>query len=92
MPRIGFLCTFKFLAAAAVLQRIDEKHEHLDRRVPYGAVDLLEWAPITRAHLHEGSMTLDALCAAAIEYSDNTAGNLLLQTIGGPAKLTEYPD
>jgi len=34
-------------------------------------------------------MTLDSLCAAAIEYSDNTAGNLLLQAIGGPAELTD---
>jgi beta-lactamase class A len=33
------------------------------------------------SHLRKGSMTLDALCAAPIEYSDNAAGNLLLQTI-----------
>jgi beta-lactamase class A len=88
--RFPMCSTFKFLAAAAVLQRIDQKQEDLDRRISYTAVDLLEWAPITREHLREGSMTLDALCAAAIEYSDNTAGNLLLQTIGGPAKLTDY--
>jgi beta-lactamase class A len=88
--RFPMCSTFKFLAAAAVLQRIDQKQEHLDRRISYTKGDLLEWAPITREHLPEGSMTLDALCAAAIEYSDNTAGNLLLQTIGGPAKLTDY--
>jgi beta-lactamase class A len=35
-------------------------------------------------------MPLGELCAAAIEYSDNTAGNLLLQTIGGPGELTRY--
>jgi beta-lactamase class A len=35
-------------------------------------------------------MTLAALCAAAIEQSDNTAGNLLLDTIGGPAGLTNF--
>jgi beta-lactamase class A len=35
-------------------------------------------------------MTLEALCAAAIEMSDNTAANLLLETIGGPAKWTEF--
>ena len=35
-------------------------------------------------------MTLAALCAAAVEYSDNTAANLLLQTIGGPEGLTRY--
>ena len=35
-------------------------------------------------------MTLGALCAAAIEQSDNTAGNLLLNVIGGPAGLTNF--
>jgi Beta-lactamase class A len=30
------------------------------------------------------------LCAAAIEQSDNTAGNLLLDTIGGPVGLTNF--
>jgi beta-lactamase class A len=35
-------------------------------------------------------MTLGALCAAAIEQSDNTAGNLLLEVIGGPAELTNF--
>jgi beta-lactamase class A len=35
-------------------------------------------------------MTLGALCAAAIEQSDNTAGNLLLNAIGGPAGLTNF--
>jgi beta-lactamase class A len=35
-------------------------------------------------------MTVDALCAAAIEYSDNTAANLLLDTIGGPHGLTGF--
>ena len=35
-------------------------------------------------------MTLDALCAAAITQSDNTAANLLLETIGGPKGFTEF--
>ena len=52
--------------------------------------DLLEYAPITKKHVAEGGMPLDALCAAAIELSDNTAGNLLLQTIGGPEGFTRY--
>jgi beta-lactamase class A len=35
-------------------------------------------------------MTTQALLEAAIEYSDNTAANLLLTAIGGPAGLTKY--
>ena len=35
-------------------------------------------------------MTLAELCAAALNYSDNTAGNLLLASLGGPRALTAY--
>ncbi|HKP93334.1 MAG TPA: class A beta-lactamase, partial [Chthoniobacterales bacterium] len=45
---------------------------------------------VTRAHVKEGGMTVDALCAAAITQSDNTAANLLLETIGGPKGLTDF--
>jgi beta-lactamase class A len=86
--RFPMCSTFKFLAAAAVLKRVDDGQEKLDRFMRYGAKDILEYAPVTKAHLNEGGMTLGALCAAAIEQSDNTAGNLLLDTIGGPAGLT----
>src|SRR5882724_4405488 len=88
--RFPMCSTFKFLAAAAVLKRVDEKQEKLERFVPYNAKDILEYAPVTKEHLKEGGMTLGALCAAAIEESDNTAGNLLLDVIGGPAGLTNF--
>src|SRR4051812_17563064 len=35
-------------------------------------------------------MRLGDLCAAAVGMSDNTAGNLILATVGGPAGLTRY--
>ena len=37
-----------------------------------------------------GQMTLADLCAAAVQVSDNAAGNLLLQTIGGPSAITDF--
>jgi beta-lactamase class A len=88
--RFPMCSTFKFLAAAAVLKRVDEKKEKLERFVPYGAKEILEYAPVTKKHLKDGGMTLGALCAAAIEQSDNTAGNLLLNAIGGTAGLTNF--
>jgi beta-lactamase class A len=81
--------TFKLLAAAAVLQRVDRREENLDRFVHFMQADILEYAPVTKQHLAEGGMKLGALCEAAIEQSDNTAGNLLLQAIGGPSGLTK---
>jgi beta-lactamase class A len=88
--RFPMCSTFKFLAAAAVLKRVDEKKETLDRFISYGARDILEHAPVTKEHLKDGGMTLGPLCEATIEQSDNTAGNLLLNAIGGPVGLTNF--
>jgi beta-lactamase class A len=82
--------TFKLLAVAAILRQVDRKQENLDRFVRYNSADILEYAPVTKKHVAEGGMRLGALCEAAIEQSDNTAGNLLLQAIGGPAGLTSF--
>lgn len=88
--RFALCSTFKFLAAAAVLHRVDLGTERLHRRIGYGKADLLDYAPVTSRHAAEGSMTLSDLCAAAVEWSDNTAGNLILATLGGPEGLTRY--
>lgn len=88
--RFPLCSTFKLLAVAAVLKRVDEGRENLDRRIGYSQGDLLQYAPITRQHEKEGGMTVSALCAAAIEYSDNTAANLLLQSLGGPSAIGRY--
>ena len=88
--RFAMCSTFKFLAVAAVLHRVDIGEEKLDRFITYGESDLLEWAPITRQHLSDGGMRIEDLCFAAIAYSDNTAANLLLRILDGPAGVTSY--
>ena len=82
--------TFKLLASAAVLKRVDEGKESLDLTIAYGAADLLEYAPVTKAHAGDGGMRLGDLCAAAIDWSDNTAANLILSVIGGPNGFTQF--
>jgi len=88
--RFAMASTFKLLLAAAVLHRVEKGEEQMDRLVSYGQADLLEYAPVAKQHVKEGAMTVEALCAAVIEYSDNTAANLLLATMGGPEGLTAY--
>ena len=88
--RFPMCSTFKLLAAAAALKRVDQGAERLDRKIAYGPSDLLEYAPVAKAHVAEGGMTVADLCAAAIDWSDNTAGNLILESIGGPAGFTEF--
>jgi beta-lactamase class A len=88
--RFPMCSTFKLIAVAAVLARVDRGVDRLDRRIAYGKPDLLEYAPVTTARVSEGSLSLAALCEAAITVSDNTAANLILQTLGGPGGVTTY--
>src|SRR5207249_10983299 len=52
--RFPMCSTFKFLAAAAVLKRVDEGKENLERFIRYSSQDLPEYAPVTKAHLKDG--------------------------------------
>lgn len=87
--RFALCSTFKFLAAAAVLARVDRNEERLDRRITYTDADLVAYSPVTGKHVADG-MTVGELCDAAVTLSDNTAGNLLLASLGGPSGLTAY--
>jgi len=88
--RFPMCSTFKFLAVSAVLSRVDSGVEHLGRHIAYTKADLLAYAPVTTANVHDGYMTVEALCEAAIVDSDNTAANLLLGTMGGPPAVTRF--
>ncbi|MFZ0869321.1 MAG: class A beta-lactamase [Rhodanobacter sp.] len=82
--------TFKLLAVSAVLARVDRGVERLDRRIVFGNEALLAYAPITRHRTGGQGMTVAELCQAAITVSDNTAANLLLGSLGGPAAVTAF--
>jgi beta-lactamase class A len=84
--RFAYASTFKALAAGAVLRK--NTIAELDQVVPYAKTDLVANSPITEQHAGTG-MTLRALADAAVRYSDNTAGNLLLHELGGPSGFTK---
>ena len=87
--RFPMCSTFKLLACAAVLSRVEAKQERLDRRIAIEAKDVVPDSSFIKAPV-AGGMTLAALCEAAMTYSDNTAANLILHTLGGPAGVTAY--
>lgn len=57
------------------------------QRVGYRQQQLVTYSPVTSKHVATG-MTVAQLCAAGLQYSDNTAANLLLNLVGGPVGLT----
>jgi beta-lactamase class A len=87
--RFALCSTFKFLATAFVLVRVDRHEESLNRRVVYSKNDLVTYSPTTEKHVDNG-LTIGEICEAAMILSDNTAGNLLLDSFGGPAGLTGF--
>ncbi len=90
MERFPMCSTFKVLGAGAVLARVDAGKERLDRVIEFDAKDLVTYSPVTSKHVGKPGMTLGEVCAAALDYSDNTAANLLLRAIGGPTAVTQF--
>lgn len=88
--RYGMASTFKVPLAAAVLAQVDRGRLRLSQEIGFAAADVLEHAPVIKANLQRGSLSVEALCAASVEVSDNSAANLLLARIGGPAGLTRF--
>jgi beta-lactamase class A len=88
--RFVMCSTFKASLAAFVLARVDRGGDNLERMIPYGPNDLLDYAPIAKQNLAKGTMSVADMCEAAVELSDNTCANLLLERVGGPAALTAF--
>jgi beta-lactamase class A len=80
--RFAYASTHKALAVGVLLQQ--SALADLDRVIDYSSDDLVSYSPITEPRVGSG-MTLRELSDASIRYSDNTAGNLVLAEIGGPA-------
>ncbi|MGQ5522298.1 class A beta-lactamase [Chitinimonas sp. PSY-7] len=87
--RFPFCSTFKVMASAAILKHSETRSGFLEKLITYTKDDLVNYSPITEKHISDG-MTVAALCAATIQYSDNAAANLLMKQIGGPAAVTAF--
>lgn len=87
--RLPMCSTFKLLLTAAVLQRAERGRRGLNSRLPISSADLVPNSPLSRQQVGN-SASIAALCEATMIWSDNTAANLLLPTIGGPGGLTAF--
>ncbi|MEU8073019.1 MULTISPECIES: class A beta-lactamase [unclassified Micromonospora] len=79
--RFAYASTCKALAAGAMLAATSDAER--DRVVRYRRADLVAHSPVTERHVDTG-ITLRDAAEAAVRYSDNTAGNLLFDALGGP--------
>ena len=83
--RFVMCSTFKASLAALVLSRADRRRDDLDDRIAYGPSDVPDWyAPVAKANLAKGFLTVGEMCAAAVEQSDNTAPACCSPESAGP--------
>ncbi len=89
--RFPFCSTGKVMVVSTILKQSENDPNLLRKQITYdqNQVDESGYAPITKQHLGSG-MRVGELCQAAMEYSDNTAMNLLLKLLGGPAAVTAF--
>ena len=86
--RFAMASTFKALLCGLVLLRVDNGQLSLDQRVSFSKQDIIRYSPAIRLRVGS-SITISELCEATLRVSDNTAANLLLQELGGPAEFSE---
>ncbi|QEW08350.1 class A beta-lactamase [Nitrincola iocasae] len=88
--RFPLSSTFKTLACAALLQRVDTGSEQLTTSVSVSSSDLVTYSPVLEEYADTRDITLFELCEATMTTSDNTAANLILQSLGGPENVTDF--
>jgi beta-lactamase class A len=84
--RFAYASTHKVLSAGAILA--ESGPDDLDQIVRFTQADLVNYSPVTEKHVETG-MPLRDVIAAALQFSDNTAANLMFRHLGGPAALGE---
>lgn len=90
--RFPIASVFKMVAAGGVLRGdlVTPDRDVLSRPVHLPPIALVEYSPFVEDCLERGIVpTVEEMCVAALQLSDNTAGNSLLSLIGGPAGLTQ---
>lgn len=80
--RFVYCSTFKVFLASATLIRVQQGLERLDREIAITPADIVPHSPVTGPQAG-GAMTVQALCQATVDISDNAAANLLIRELGG---------
>nr|WP_245195531.1 class A beta-lactamase [Aureimonas populi] len=87
--RFPMASTFKALACAGLLARVDAGEEDAGRTVTIEAEDLVAHAPVTEKLVGQ-EVSLHDLCAATMATSDNPAANAIIDSLGGPGGVTAF--
>ena len=82
--------THKALSCGALLSEVDKGRLALTASTTFSQSRLVEYSPVTEKAVAPASITWRELCSAAVSVSDNTAANLVVERVGGPAAVTRF--
>jgi len=88
--RFALCSSFKLPLAALALREAEQGRLDFGESLGFGEADLIGWAPVARARLAQGTMTVGQAAEAAQVHSDNTAANLLLRRLGGHVRYNAF--
>lgn len=91
MQKFPFCSTSKIMVAAAILKQSENNQKTLSQVIKYSESDVINsgYAPVTSKNINHG-MTIKQLYEVALEYSDNTAMNLLIDNLGGITMVNKF--
>lgn len=87
--RFAMCSTSKVMAVSALLKKSETNKGIMEERITLKEKDLVTWSPVTEKKLATG-MTLTELSAATLQFSDNTAMNVILRYLGGTSAATSF--
>ena len=82
--------THKALSCGALLSEVDKGRLALTASTRFSQSRLVDYSPVTEKFVEPASITWRQLCSAAVSDSDNTAANLVVERVGGPAGVTRF--
>ncbi|WP_164863509.1 class A beta-lactamase [Agromyces sp. LHK192] len=88
--RFPMCSLFKTLAAASLVQQRGYDDVYWTTPIPYTRADIVIDSSVLGGENPPMQASPDLMCDAAVRASDNTAGNLLLRELGGPAAITAF--
>lgn len=87
--RFPLCSTAKVMAVAAILKKSETKPELLNEKIMIYPTDLVNYNPVTQKHVNH-TMRISELSAAALQYSDNAAMNIVTSQLGGTESVTAF--
>jgi beta-lactamase class A len=87
--RFPLTSTFKSIACAKLLYDVDQKRTELKNTVAVNRDDLVTYSPVLEAYV-EKEIALGDACQATMLTSDNTAANIVIESVGGTESITSF--